>query len=87
MIVDRSEIGDAEYLYGKTNKDFAELKYLGHLQAYYRKINWGEELLTELMKEHFMERDLFRCSEVMKAIKWNKERINEMKLGDEDEVE
>lgn len=78
MIVDRNEIGDIEYLFGVTKDDFRELKYINHLQAYYRKIDWAKELIKKLLDEPLSERDMHRVAEVTKSIKWQRDRIAEM---------
>lgn len=68
------------YYYNFNEKDLEHLKSLTYIQALEYKIKAAETLLKNLVYVELENRDLTRINFVMKAIKFNKELIEEVKI-------
>ena len=63
------------YLYNVNPSKFANLPYTDALNY---KITAAKQLLTELIKPHYSERDSYRINSVIDAIKHNKQLLEEL---------
>jgi hypothetical protein len=66
---------DCYYLYGSDLKELKEMKYIDALK---RKIELAENLIENLLKVDYMERDTQRINDSLKAIDFNKNLIKEV---------
>ncbi len=66
---------DTQYLYGINPKDFADLTYK---EALNRRIESAQNLLRELLEEHYQTRDYARIGEIHKAVSFNEKLLKEL---------
>lgn len=64
-------------LYGVEEKEFMTLRTMYHPLALNQKIQWAKALNVELNEPHYLERDNYRISRVLKAIKFNQNQLGE----------
>jgi len=64
----------SEYLYGVEGKVFTDMKYK---QALYYKMVKAREIIRELQKTPFCNRDDKRINDILKAIEFNRMLIEE----------
>jgi hypothetical protein len=63
-----------EYLYGVKNATWKELPYL---EAFELKNKLAQEVVSEILEQHYSIRDEARLRAVLKAIAFNEERMRE----------
>jgi hypothetical protein len=69
---------DCYYLYGSDLKELKDMKYIDALE---RKIELAEELIKNLLEVDYMNRDMQRVNDALKAIDFNKNLIKEATEG------
>lgn len=74
----KKKIKSSKYLYNISASEFADMKYI---DALHYKINKAKELLNLLVDVSYLERDNARLNDVLKAIQYNEELIEEVLYG------
>lgn len=67
------------YYYGMTIEELKELRNMNYVEAFKFKIEKAKGLLSRLVDVDLENRDFTRINQVGKAIKFNKELIDECK--------